>query len=120
MKVWTAQLRKRDEAKRRTGAPVYDVTYKTGDRRFAPEWNDVMAFKSGKLSWVHFTVRYNKKLDELFELCEHDVIRFCQQENIVLACYCKSKTQCHRYLLVRKLREFCDKRGIPFMYGGEI
>lgn len=121
MRVWTTQIRNIDRASKSVPNVVfYDVTQKSGDKMFAPEWKMVMAYKQGRISWKTFSDYYETLIRRRFEDNPEYFIDFCLEGRYILTCYCKSKTNCHRHLLVKLLKEFCVTRGIHFEYRGEI
>lgn len=121
MRIWTTQIRNIERARKQVeGVTFYDVTQKSGDKMFAPDWCMVMAYKNGRISWDEFTAYYNDLMRDRFRENRDYYIRFCFENSYVLTCYCKSKTKCHRHLLAKLLRDFCNKNGIHFEFGGEI
>tara|TARA_Y100000310_G_scaffold316583_1_gene368493 strand:- start:29 stop:466 length:438 start_codon:yes stop_codon:yes gene_type:complete len=99
MYIYTAQLSK---AKQLNISNVIDITVKSGHKIFAPTWDMVNGVKNKTLSSDEYTKMY------------YDMMRLSYKENItewelilnkddkipiILGCYCKYNTFCHRLLL---------------------
>lgn len=107
VEVWTAHCDYK-------GADRLNITVKSGDKIFAPEWNMVMQHKQRKISDEEYIKRYvnlmRKSLRENPQKWE-DLIR---RERVVLTCYCQEGKFCHRVLLAKML----EKSGAKYM--GEV
>lgn len=82
-----------------------DVTVKSATglcRRFAPTWDMVMKYKSGKYSQEVYTQMYLDILESNYYHIK-TLINFMNENNqdIVFVCYCAKNAFCHRILLAK-------------------
>lgn len=107
LQIYTSQYRYK-------GSDRLDITVKGKDslgKYFAPTWNMVMGFKSGDISQAKYTELYAKILDEVPKSIWRKVLR---EKRVVLVCFCRKDSFCHRFLLAKEL----EARG--GIYKGEI
>lgn len=116
MKVATVQIAKA----KKLGIAYHDITVKSGDSVFAPTWSMVSSYKNVIMTKYEYTKNNIELMRKSFELNSDYWLDFIKRDYVVLACYCKSKEFCHRYLLVSLLGTVCEHYGIPFEYIGEI
>lgn len=111
-------------AKRRQipdGYLFIDTTVKSGIKLFSPTWEMVLAHKSGSLSNEDYIKQYKALMRDSIRQNKEIWLDLCNSSGpVVLACYCKSKCFCHRYLLVDIFEKLCNHYGIEFEYFGEL
>lgn len=94
-----------------------DITATGRDRigkHFAPLYTNVSAYRHGGLSWTEYCTRYLRRMETSKEL-EPEIWNYVlSRRRVVLVCYCKPLTNCHRYLLAGMLESF------GAIYCGEI
>lgn len=114
MEIYTCQMANWRKA-RDLGIPVFDITLKSGDKRFAPDSDLLYKYKAGNLSEHDYTARYIELMDQRWTDDAHLLDDITKHEKLCLMCYCGPGKFCHRHLLV----EWLSKR-IRVSYQGEI
>jgi hypothetical protein len=99
---------------KRLGIPYLDITIGTGERAFAPTWDMVHDYKSGVLTESAYTAKYTNLMRRSYVRDRRHWDLVLEMDEVVLACYCKAGSFCHRYLL----RDMLLKCGA--VDGGEI
>lgn len=79
---------------------------------FAPDWELVQDWKSGKITWDEYTERYNSMLDRRGISYALKILE--QFENVVLICYEKPSDKCHRHLLAEYLNNKYNMNVLEF------
>ena len=123
LKIWTARIDyKTDDA----NELVLDTTAKSAKdlgKVFAPEWEMVMASKSGEITWQQYTELYLQLMRDRYRKNKARFAEVCQAGEIVLLCYCENTMMttkhCHRYLLADVLLKVAKKLEIEAKYMGE-
>ena len=92
MRVYTAQYRYSDENR-------VDITVKSGMKIFAPDWKMVIDVKSGAITEEEYTKKYYGKMRLSYKNNRTEWDNFMKRDSVVLVCFCKAGTFCHRYLL---------------------
>lgn len=64
-----------------------------------PNWSDVEAYKSHKITACQFAERYKSKLDTIRPIEALDYLNKFNADTIVLLCWESSYLYCHRYIL---------------------
>jgi uncharacterized protein YeaO (DUF488 family) len=92
LKVYTSQYSYK-------GADRLDITVKSGQSCFAPTWEIVMNYKSGMITEEQYASAYLSKMRLSYQ--DNRIIwdKLLQKDRIVLVCFCKAKSFCHRLLL---------------------
>lgn len=91
-----------------------DTTVKSGDKVFAPTWEMVMGVKQGRMSENDYTREYYEMMRESYRQNRQRWDEVLGMEEVILACYCRPDTFCHRYLL----RDMLVKCGAEYV--GEV
>lgn len=107
LEVWTACNGYRGEDK-------LNITVKSGDKTFAPEWDMVMQHKQRKISDEEYIKKYVTLMRESLKEHPQKWKNLINRERIVLTCYCEEGKFCHRVLLAKML----EKSGAKYM--GEV
>lgn len=117
--VYTIQISVAKKLNLTQNSCYFDITVKA-DSIFAPTWKMVMDHKGGKISDEEYTKQYHQIIRKKFSggsFGEGKILlkEFIEpKERIILACYCRANTFCHRYLL----KDMLVKQGAE--YGGEM
>ncbi|MAH07555.1 hypothetical protein CMI38_04885 [Candidatus Pacearchaeota archaeon] len=100
---------------RLTQDPRYlDTTVKSGDKIFAPTWKMVMGVKGGRTTEEEYTQQYYDMMRASYRQNTEGWNDILALDEIILACYCKPDSFCHRYLL----KDMLVKCGAE--YSGEV
>ena len=91
-----------------------DITVKSGDKAFAPTWKMVMGSKQSKITDEEYTRQYIELMRQSYRANKQRWDEVLNLDEVILACYCKADTFCHRYLL----KDMLVKCGAE--YTGEI
>ena len=76
-----------------------DITVKSGDKDFAPTWKMVMGSKESKITDEEYTNQYTELMRQSYKENRQRWDELLNLDEVILACYCKADTFCHRYLL---------------------
>lgn len=121
MKMWRTQLGLWRVAKKK-GIELIDITAKSGDSTFAPDWSTVDKYKKSKKTVddiAVFVVRYYEKLTATLRIDESKFRELLAKDEVVVACYCKQCDEfCHTQVFVEACEKLCKKWNIPFEYAG--
>jgi len=83
-----------------TKDPRYlDTTVKSGDKTFAPTWKMVMGVKESGISEEEYTREYLDRMRASYRNNRQRWDEVLGMEEVILACYCRPDSFCHRYLL---------------------
>ena len=122
MKLYTIQMSSWRKAKE-LNVPFYDVTVKSGDKTFAPSWDILMRYKNNSNIAERekiYIKEFTKHMRQSYSLNTKYWIDFLSQEEVAIACYCKSAGFCHRYLLIDMFEKVCKIHDIKFEYKGDL
>ncbi len=90
----------------------------------APTWELVGGIKRwadfARLTPNAYTERYYALLRARYQTNKQPFLDILAQETVVLLCYCRADTFCHRHLTVDILEKIAQANGIPFIRGGEL
>jgi len=108
----------------RISRPYLDITVKSGQglgKLLSPTWDMVMGIKRGTLSHADYTDRYIELLRTRYR---NDKAGFIQlltpdSDELLVACFCRPHSFCHRYIAVEVLQKIGYAHGIIVGYGGE-
>ena len=117
MVVWTSTVY--NPALRETDIPVKDITVKSGDKQFSPEWPWLMAYKNKLIDEAAYTCLYEQKMIANLDSAPASWDALIEMDEVILVCYCKKGAFCHRHLLVDMLSSYCLDQEVPFCYAGE-
>jgi uncharacterized protein YeaO (DUF488 family) len=76
-----------------------DITVKSGDKAFAPTWKMVMGSKQGRNTDEEYTRQYTELMRQSYKSNRQRWDEVLNLDEVILACYCKADSFCHRYLL---------------------
>lgn len=76
-----------------------DITVKSGDKAFAPTWKIVMSSKQGRITDEEYTRQYTELMRQSYKVNRQRWDEVLNLDEVILACYCKADSFCHRYLL---------------------
>ena len=118
MKIYTCQISQWRKVER-LKITFHDVTVKSGDKQFAPTWDFLMKYKNDG-DEEYYTEKFLTLMRENYTKHKDYWLNFLNQDEVVIACYCKSGKFCHRHLLVDIFEKICNHENIPFERGGEL
>lgn len=118
-KIYTVQMAKwrlvRDKE-----IPLIDITVKSGNHAFAPTWDNLKAYKEGRLTEDEYRKRYIEKMRESYRSQREEWDKLLDMPVLALACYCKAGKFCHRHILKEALMKLHARNGEEVSYEGEI
>jgi uncharacterized protein YeaO (DUF488 family) len=101
------------------GPDKLDITVKSGDPVFAPTWEMVMGYKSGKVSESEYTQAYTSLMRLSWQRHRDRWLEVLAMEEVTLVCYCKPGDFCHRRLLAIFLAAVAEYFNMPVEVCGE-
>lgn len=116
MKLYTCQMAKWRTPKK-LGIPFLDITVKSGDRVFSPDWKLLSGYKDGSINEEEYTERFKALMRVSYTENRTRWIEVCNMDTLCIACYCGSGKFCHRHLVVDLIESVCNNAGIPFERG---
>lgn len=102
------------------GVVFVNTTVKNGLKAFAPSWEMVMGHKAGELSDEAYTEQYLVRMQRSQDEAPEHWDALAYGGEIALACFCRAGNFCHRYLLLKLLTQWCEKRGVSVEHMGEL
>lgn len=121
LKIYTSNISYQGEDK-------FDITVKTGDLDFAPNWDMVWGHKTRKLSDVKYIEMYTELMNQSYKRFPHKWENLLSRDRVTLVCYCKKGKFCHRKLLAKLIHinfpeteyigELDQKGNLIQIYGG--
>ena len=125
MKIYTAQIIKNDH--RKLPNPV-DISIKSSTdfvgKFFAPTWGMVRRWKSHEeyYTWQEYTDEYELLIyDRIMNTCTNVFETLTKTyTELTLLCYCQENQHCHRNLVKKLIKEYCEFAGFEFEDGGFI
>jgi len=107
-------------SKKRSFPDNFEVVYVMigrGNDIVAPNKDDLEAYKNGSISWHEYSRRYREKLEniEAWTWMKNIATR-ARQKDVVLVCYEKDASHCHRSILLSRIRKLFPSTPI----GGEL
>lgn len=107
------------------GITLVDITAKSGDEFFSPDWSAVDRYKKSKKTVddiAVYIVRYYEKLNRGMKDNEEHFKKFLEMEEVAVACYCNQndKDYCHTQTFVEACEKLCKRYKIPFKYMGIV
>jgi len=76
-----------------------DITVKSGDKAFAPTWKMVMGSKQDRITDEEYASQYTELMRQSYKTNTQRWNEVLNLDEVILACYCKADSFCHRYLL---------------------
>jgi len=114
--IWTARIHQHRQV-RAAGIYFFDITAKSGDKDFAPTWDNLTSYKRGQLSMEDYAERYLNKLDELPEAAWEKIK---EHKRVAYACYCAPGEFCHRHIFAHEATTRLAKQGFLIERMGEF
>lgn len=121
MELFTTQISKWRLARQHQIAFV-DTTVQSGSARiFAPTWDIVTGYKGGEYGEEQYTHEYHALMRASYQKHQKKWDGFLMMEEpLAIACYCSPGQFCHRHLLKNIFEQLCKRKGLPFLYYGEL
>lgn len=117
--IWTVQLARWREA-RKLGIPMLDITAKSGNPAFAPDYSRVMDYKWGVISQERYTQLYIDRMRRSLREQPEEWEKLKEQPKVALACYCRPGEYCHRHLFKELMEKYLTAQGMEVKQMGEI
>lgn len=114
--IWTARIHQHRKV-RAAGIHFFDITVKSGDRDFAPTWDNLMEYKRGNMDMEEYTLRYLGKIQNLSESVWEKIK---EHKRVAYACYCAPGQFCHRHIFVNEAIHRLCKQGFLIERMGEF
>lgn len=117
LEIWTIQMAKWRNLPK--DIELIDITAKSGNQAFAPDFHAVMKYKRGDLYEDQYTTLYRRKMACSYRTKTDEWRTLMGKGRIALACYCQAGVFCHRHLMTDILLEGCKALKIPVALRGE-
>lgn len=104
------------------GYTFLDVTAKTGNQAFSPDFREVMLYKRGETSEADYTRIYIHRMRNSYSRGKEEWEKLKQyvDHDVVVACYCAPGAFCHRHIFVDLLEKYLKREGIELVRMGEL
>lgn len=99
LKIYTIQIPVAQRLGLAKDPRYLDTTVKSGDKTFAPTWEMVMGVKHGRITDEVYTQEYYDMMRASYRNNRQRWDEILSMEEVILACYCRQDSFCHRYLL---------------------
>lgn len=104
---------------------LMDVTFMSKNKDYKklfapPTFNLVRDFKAGKISKGMYLKRYRAHIYKTSRDYRDLWLEALDQKNLVLMCFCKNPSECHRTYLKEYMIEFARENGFEVGLSGEI
>jgi uncharacterized protein YeaO (DUF488 family) len=99
LQIYTIQIAVAERLGLTQNHSYLDITVKSGERAFAPTWTMVMGVKQGRISEDEYIREYYALMRESYRQNRQRWDEILRMDAVILACYCRADTFCHRYLL---------------------
>jgi len=122
LRVWTIQMGQWRKAVDKD-IPLLNITIKSGEAIFAPDWDFLMAYKDSDKTLEDeriYTRAYAAKINRKLKEFPKKFLDIFDNDEIALACYCPEGKFCHRHLFVKVLQQLGKQLGREVTYMGEI
>lgn len=100
--------------------PYYDITVKTGNKLFAPTWEDLIAYRNGEISNEEYSRRYYAKVVPTIRTHPQEWNKMAEHKTFAFACFCKPGNFCHRYLFAMLYIDYLKSHGATVEFMGEL
>ena len=99
LKIYTIQIAVAKRLELIKDPRCLDITVKSGDKAFAPTWKMVMGSKEGRITQEEYTRQYYDLMRKSYRQNRERWDEILAADEVILACYCRADSFCHRYLL---------------------
>lgn len=118
--IWTVQIAKWRDAEKE-GLFRLDTTAKSGIKAFAPDFNNVMLYKSGNMSAFQYTDAYNRRMRDSRTQFPRDWKALKDNDRVAVMCYCKAGEFCHRHIFAQQhMKPYLEAEGFEVILHGEL
>lgn len=100
--------------------PVIDITVKTGNRAFAPQWSYLWDYKRKVIDSDRYTQLFLRDMKQSQVEQSEAWKELSQLPKVALACYCRPGDFCHRHIVANLLVDYQVKRGYEAFIEGEL
>ncbi len=102
------------------GVKFIDTTAKSGVKAFAPDMENVLAYKNKTLSEEEYTRRYKDKLYNSRNQYPKVWNHLKDFNSMAFGCYCPPGDFCHRHIFIEEVKLFLDSNNVESVIVGEI
>jgi len=99
---------------------MLDITAKSSNPCFAPDYSVVMDYKNGKISESEYTELYTQRMRNSLRHNPSEWEKLKDFDTVAIACYCKPDTFCHRHLFVAMMQKYLEATNYAVQLLGEI
>lgn len=117
--IWTMQL-SRWRIAQREGIHILNITAKSGIQCFAPDKENLWAYKRGEMTQEEYSQRYLEKMRRCYVQYRNAWNELEGIEKMAITCYCPEGQYCHRHDFKGCLTKFFQARGIEYEDHGEL
>lgn len=117
--IWTVQLARVRLIKDPDIYPL-NTTAKSGEKCFAPTFQNVMNYKEGRLSKEQYTDAYLRKMRDSQVANPGVWKKLLDHTKVAILCYCTPGQFCHRHLFVPIMQKYLEDRGHTVEVKGEL
>lgn len=117
--IYTLQLSKWRLAQRQD-IHILNITAKSGLQCFAPDKENLWAYKAGEMTEDEYTKRYLEKMRRCYVQYRNEWNRLEGFEKMAITCYCPAGEYCHRHLFKDCLTKYFDAKNIGYEDHGEL
>ncbi len=117
--IWTIQMGQWRIAKER-GIAMLNITAMNGIKAFAPDFNDVMAYKKGLMTEEKYLEIYQARMDASRINNPEVWKKLSEFPDVAVACYCRAGAFCHRHPFTKMMTEYLTKFNYNVVLKGEL
>lgn len=103
-----------------TDIEIINTTVKSGVQIFAPTWDLVLSYKSGKMSESEYRTHYIDLMRESYYANRAEWLAYLRKDRIALSCMCRAGNFCHRLILKEIFLGLGNNLGIEVVDRGEF
>lgn len=119
MQLYTAKLTSSGDIEK-LGLKLLDITVLSGVSIYAPKWDMLKKYKSGKMDPEEYTELYLSLMRDSYSKNKEKWLELFTNKNLVLGCYCNPGDFCHRNIMVHILHQIAKKENFNVTYRGDI
>ncbi len=117
--LYTMQLGKWRLASR-DNIVILNITAKSGMQCFAPDKENLYAYKAGQMGEEEYTRLYLEKMRRCYVQYRNEWNRLETIERMAITCYCPAGAYCHRHLFKDCLMKYFYQKKIEYQDHGEL
>lgn len=102
------------------GVKFIDITAKSGIQAFAPDIENVFAYKNGLIPEEEYTRLYQDRMSLSREKNKKYWDNLLKYDAMAFGCYCTPGKFCHRHLFIEMAKEYIERQDVNVVMGGEL